>query len=1700
MAAADLPTDEIHELIVAGRMLDAWELARATGIDLKAWPQGEARRTAARLANVLGSQKLSRVLDWLNWNHDRQHPRYYFHALYARASYVPECALIPEVTAFLENHPQASAAGRADLLAFLAGMLASLRDFAPANRHMQEALELSGDDAWIHVMHASVLERADRYEEALAAARHAITLRPWYAAALLQCAGNLVHLGRDDEAIALLEHADRSTQNAAFAMRLQAMFSEREDHARALQCLETAEQRSPLAEASLTRWIAGRRADFLYMAGDVDGCLEWCERKGEGFHQRTAENLRKPGARDRKRVRLDVPFTRQHSMTCAPATLASLAAYWNQPQDHLAIAEAICHDGTPWHKERKWARDQGFVTREFRLTHDALTALVDRGVPFTLTTQAATSAHLQACIGYDDRCGIILIRDPTERHFVEMFLDRLLEEHPFAGPRCMILIPPGEAHRLDGLNLADEAAYDAYHELLVALDSNDRFQIESALSTLRAVSGDSPLVLEGEERVAMWRDDPLAHLRVSEAQLAIAPQHAATRLQKASLLRRLDRWQDLRKWLEESLALPHADPVFTSELGELLLEDARLLPEAEPLLRKAVRQRRRDGRVHESLARCRAKQQRHVEAARLRRIASSLSATFEPYAKAYFESCRVIRRHDEALEFLTDRTRRFGHKDGAPWITLAECLVELDRETDAAGILEKGAAARPGDGTFLLDAGAMMAGWGEPYRSRGLAWMEQSRGRVPEQRWLLATARTSAFLGDRTKSLRCWRALVERQPRWIEAWRGLTHSTAEELGEDAAIKLLDEATAKHPDLVGLRALHAEWLRGTKRGPLEALDRLLEISPSDVWALRERAGQRFDAGQTEAAEHDAREALARDPWSPASHGTLGRLLERSGRKQEAADCFREAIRLNVDYTFAATRLCSLAADHDESIAALRFIHSEMERQVSNGTIVPEYQQLAWARIEPPALLDQLRRFCRMRPDLWQTWSARIEQSLRMQQDDEALEAATELSTRFPLMPRAWLELARVHRSAGRSDDEEQACRRAVDLSPGWDEAAREHSHVLEVLGRPQEAVDVLKRARRHNPLAGANHGYLADTLRRLGHHQEAFECIRGGHELCPFYAWGWEQACRWALSDNRQPEMTAALEQAAENHGHHPAWWPIAADCWDTLGEGARAIEAIHRGLELRPADHDLRDKLAYQQFSHQRFDEALAACAPVEAETEAPVNLRGRRAWILIHSGQPARGVEEMRGLLEREPHYSWGFGELATWFEDRSDWKALRDHSKRWLRAAPHHTRALACLGLAERHLEQPDAAIAAYSRAFAHDPGYTFVGRQLMDLQMETGKLDAARQTLATLRHYSDNPWILCDAIELELKQEQTDQALAAAATLIEHPSANADAFEWVARMFEKAGCGRRWNDWIRERFASGIPAAPGALAAYLRTLPPKRLLKDGQKAILRLPSNSPARSAGWEFLIQHLRKNGGAEILKKWARKRLPELHSNPQLWNAMGEALLSISASKEGLAWLADWKSRPDDVIDLTLMMVAGFHDDHPGKDDTHWLAAAEARSEGLRRFPDGPNANHLRAGHALHLATAGQHAEAAEALRNFEPDRTTDYYRALANAARAIVAAAEGDEDAAKSALTKSAGFLCQFTDLGSIRSLERGTRAVARHLPWTRGKASKLQRRWNIPKPKPRPDFLSGGIRTSWWLAIIGIFLILRACDLFLKQ
>ena len=130
------------------------------------------------------------------------------------------------------------------------------------------------------------------------------------------------------------------------------------------------------------------------------------------FELRVKENITNSD-RQNKDVLLDVAVVRQHHMTWAPATLPSIAQYWGKVADHLGIVEDICYDGTPYQAEREWAEKQGWIVKEFDLQPKIACHLIDRGVPFTLSTVSPGSAHLQAIIGYDPIQGVYLVRDPS---------------------------------------------------------------------------------------------------------------------------------------------------------------------------------------------------------------------------------------------------------------------------------------------------------------------------------------------------------------------------------------------------------------------------------------------------------------------------------------------------------------------------------------------------------------------------------------------------------------------------------------------------------------------------------------------------------------------------------------------------------------------------------------------------------------------------------------------------------------------------------------------------------------------------------------------------------------------------------------------------------------------------------------------------------------------------------------------------------------------------------------------------------------------------------------------------------------------------------------------------------------------------------------------------------------------------------------
>lgn len=1683
-----------------GRIPEAWEMAIGTGIPLENWPAGEPLCEAARLASFLGAGRLSRVLHWRNWREDKGNARRYCRALHGRMCHAPAIKLLWETRGFMATGKEIPNQDRADLLAFQAAVLVGLADFDEAWKLLDEADLLTPDNAWIRIQRSICCSASDRYEEALEEAMAACRVAPSYHVAVTQCSDALIHLGRDDEALELLERTHRNSPQAAFPLDMQVIFSERGDAQKGLWCLSEVERLSPLMEPSLKKWLTGRRADFHLMAGKLSEYLEIAGGEVNPHVTRIAEKLRRPGAAKGVRKQLDVKFTRQHRMTCAPATLASIAAFWGVERDHFQIAEEICYEGTPWHKERLWADGNGFVTKEFRLTRNDLVSLIDRGVPFTLTTEWTTGAHLQACIGYDTRTDTVILRDPTERHFGERLLDHLISSHPIGGPRAMVMVPADRQDLLGGLLLEDEHVYGSFHRLLLAMDTHDRFKVQVAVSELRAVARDHPLTLDGEIRAARVLQEWPRAMVLTEELMKRFPDHESLWLTKSNLLLNLRRMRDRREFLESVVAGSGADPVFQSDLGELLSEDARELVMAEYHLRRALRHRGQEARVYENLARCRVKQRRFTEAAELRRASTCLAPGFEPYAGNYFETCRMVGRTDEALGYLEKRALRLGGRNHGPWLTHARKLEAINRPMEAAEVLEKAVASHPDDGELLLHGGHLMISWGPDHLRKGMDWMARSHGKVEESEWLRESAEVAGFLGDRPAAIRHWRALMVLQPLDISVWRYLARLLAEDGGRQEANRFFEEGTTRFPEFAGLWGLAAEWLSTEPRGAIQALDQYLRLVPTSAWGYRERALRKLDLKDREAALVDTREALELEPESPVSWHIHSEVLAKSGQREEARAALREALTLDIDRCEAATDLMGLATDRDDSIALIGFIEDEMRRQVSNGEIVPVFQRLAWRWMEPEDLLEKLEGFRGERPDLWQTWSAVITQALRMSLHEKAANTGEAMTAAYPLLPRAWLDLANVQQSSGNLAAEVAATGKALEISPAWDEAARLHADALERAGDLKQAEAVLRKAVLTDPLDPGNRGSLADLLRRMGSKEEAVTTLIEALRISPFYQWGWRQLALWTGKDKRRDEAVALLEEVSEANRHCGTWFSHAADIWMDLERPVDAIRLVREGFSISPEDNGLREKLAWMLCVNREVDEALAICGPRPGEEMVSREIEGRRAWILMRSGHPVQAIQVMRELLEREPDYIWGLSELTGWIANRQDWPGALEMAKRWYRHSPLDRAALGFIGQAEANLGNSAAAANAYKKSLVLDPGYEFGGRQLLDLQMKGKQYDEAAETLAHLRHFSPSVWMECDAVELALLRNDHNGALAQAGTILDREDAGFDVVNWLEDLFTKGENRQSWQKLLDIRLKAGTAVAPGALAVAIGHIPTTTFVKTAYKRVKSEPAGSPQRFEGWKRMLDLAAKLKQSSALVKWARKDALELKGNPILWSEMGGALLSTLEYNRGAEWMADWKERNGEIDETALLRVAALNDGCRSRNSAHRQVAKDARREALRRFPDSRTGSAFRGPLAFQKAVDGDIDGARELLRDFEPDTIADYYANYGRCAEAMVAAADGDEALAKRKLHRALGYFSGVDQAGPKAIAIEATKAVAERIPSARGSVRRLRRQWELPalgrvtrKPFWEKDVTLG---RSWiFVLVIVVVKLLHGCD-----
>ena len=167
---------------------------------------------------------------------------------------------------------------RSNWMALHAIVLGHLRDFDAAESWFARAEQVAPDRAWILVERADLSQLEDRYDEALAAAREALAVRPWYLPAVHNAAHLLQLFDRDHEAAEFLTEAVERIESSPLVALLGVLQAEMGRHANARRTWDRFAEVSPLLDEPSRRWLAGRRSDTAYDCGEIAQAAAQCAR------------------------------------------------------------------------------------------------------------------------------------------------------------------------------------------------------------------------------------------------------------------------------------------------------------------------------------------------------------------------------------------------------------------------------------------------------------------------------------------------------------------------------------------------------------------------------------------------------------------------------------------------------------------------------------------------------------------------------------------------------------------------------------------------------------------------------------------------------------------------------------------------------------------------------------------------------------------------------------------------------------------------------------------------------------------------------------------------------------------------------------------------------------------------------------------------------------------------------------------------------------------------------------------------------------------------------------------------------------------------------------------------------------------------------------------------------------------------------
>jgi tetratricopeptide (TPR) repeat protein len=1502
MLISENDLQEVKILHEKGLCLQAYRRAQEI-CPLPKWEGTDARLLAAHLAYHLGAVKTGS--DWTTraWRKDKKHPRaLFYHAIDVLHMKGALPALI-----FLEKYG-GDFLGDEKLTAWWyslhAEVFAHLRDFKTADRWHEKAFEAAPREPWVWTAKSYSLELQDRYEESLEMSRKAYAIEASQRSSITQLAHILTLLEHYDEALQILNEGANRLENASVVRQLADLQTELGMHAEALASLEKIVELTPMREGELEQWLYASLSDAAYLNGDIEKAIRFADISSTPFHLKIKERLEKLDGTE-KRVRLKLGFVRQHQMTCAPATISNIARFWQKKAEHLELADEMCYDGTPAYKERIWANENNWETREFTVNWTNTVELINRGVPFALATIQPGGGHLQAIVGYDEKRKTMLVRDPFYQRFDEFAAEELLENQKSNGPRGFALVPREKAELLRNLNLEESREYDFHFAVDDALENHDRERAMRALEAMEKEFPDHRLTWSARWTLARYDANTPKLLEAVENLLKKFPDDINLKLSYLSISHEFATREERLGKLEEFSKAEKTDPLFWQMFGQELGLDAHKHGRALRWLYKSLRRLPTNALTYRFIADVLWSQRRFQQATVLYRFAACLNDKDEQFAYSYFLAARHLKKETEALQFLRDRFERFGHRSHQPVRTLFYALRELGLTVEAFEALENALAKRPDDGELKLFVAEAKARFGKKAEAEKL--LVEAENQAPRTIWLRNAAMIAEMQGNLGKSLEYWREIIGIEPSAYDAHESIAFLLSAIEGKASAQNYLRKVSKEFSFNRNLQKLRLSYLREETTEAIAVLRDLVRLNPQDAWSQRELSRWLCRVKKYEKALEAARAAVQIDPNDSLNCWAIGMVLSETEKTGEAAKAFEKAITLSVDADYALHCWMDICRTKEEKMAILRFMRGELGRQISFGAGIAAYREQGKRLLEPPVLLGGLKKIQAENKDSWFAASAVVQQLVDMHKLGEALELAEQNAKRFPLIYQVWYDLSLIHKLRGENENEIGALRQAVSINAYWSFGFQQLCEALQRAGRLAEAEEITREALTRMPLDQYLYGYLAEVEWKLGKKEQALKTARRAVSIAPEYDWAWQVVKSWS-EELKQPGLAAemAREITVQKPSDVSAWLRYAQILDDGKFSQAQ-LAAAEEALKLEPQNSFALAIKANSLADARRFDEAIAVCQT--GNGHRPEQLRYVEAGIEATRGNYEESVVKLERLAADSPDYYPAWERLAGIYRDWRDKKFdyLRV-TREMTRLAPQEPTAFGYLGEACLLNNRREEAKKAYQQAFTLSPEYGFAGGSLFDLYFEDGEVENCRAVLKLLDEFVQNENTIIRQIAFFSKQNDPVTTAILWKKLCLSEKAHRGQFEYaLGKMLEAKFLN---NDFVWETLRDvsfETNANPLVGAFYIE----RCWEKEGEKACAQRLGTLRSNEKVWaEAMIKFMEilLNNNPKSLRNFINENERILKNNDSVWASTGYNLNALKDYAKAKEWFSGWRRR------------------------------------------------------------------------------------------------------------------------------------------------------------------------------------------------